>query len=238
MTNNSYSISIVLPAYNESKNIKQTLDDANNFLENSKAFESYEIIVVDDGSTDNTSMILDELKSTVNCLKVITHPKNKGYGRALSSGILETQFPWVLLMDADGQFKLSSLDSMLGYFSDYDIISGYRYKRRDPLGRILLGKTYSFLASSLFGLKIRDINCGFKLFRRETLDLEGLKCHAGVFYTKIFIKTKAKGYKIKEVPVEHFPRTGGKQTGASLKVVWESISDVFRLKFLSRSVNK
>lgn len=232
--NNKLCISVILPVHNEQDNIKKTVEDSLDFLSCQESFGEYEIIVVDDGSTDGTAHILKELAGSIEGLKVVTHSKNLGYGRALVSGVRQARFSWVFMMDADGQFKISSLGDMLKFISDYDIITGYRYKRSDPFYRVFIGKVYTALACLLFGLRLKDINCGFKLFKREVLDFDRTVCHAGVFYTDIFVKAKAKGYKVKEVPVKHFLRAGGMQTGAGLKVIFEAIKDLFRLGFSRR----
>jgi len=204
--NSQFSLSIILPVYNEGDNIKETIEDSIAFLEKQDFIRDYEIIAVDDGSRDGTVDILRELAEKNECLQTVTHPVNAGYGAALGSGIKRARFPWVFLMDADGQFKVKAIQNIISYMSDYDIIAGYRRRRSDNFYRIVLGKTYTFLVFLLFGLKMRDINCGFKLFKKETLDSNGIHCRAGVFYTNILVGAKAKGYKIKEVPVEHFPR--------------------------------
>lgn len=232
--NNNSSISIIFPVYNEEDNIKKTVEDTIDFLEKQDFFNAYEVIAVDDGSTDGTAHILKELAESVGCLKIVTHFKNLGYGRTLVSAVVETRFSWVFMMDADGQFEISSLRDMFQHISDYDIITGYRRRRADPFYRVFIGKTYTFLACSLFGLRFKDINCGFKLFKREVLDFDGTICHAGAFYTHIFVKAKAKGYKIKEIPVEHFPRIKGKQAGVNVKVIFVAIVDLIRLGFSKR----
>ncbi len=201
------------------------------FFKEQDFFDEYEIIAVNDGSTDQTGLILEKLKENFACLKIITHSKNFGYGKALASGVRKATFPWVLMMDADGQFKIDALKEMLEYMPDYDIVTGYRYKRTDPIHRVFIGKMYTLLACLLFGLKIKDVNCGFKLFRREILNFDDTVCHAGAFYTGVYTQAKAKNCKIKEVPVEHFPREGGRQTGASLKVMFMAVLDLIKLSF-------
>ena len=145
--------------------------------------------------------------------------------------ILKAKYDWLLLMDADGQFKIDSIGEMIGALAGYDIITGYRLRRVDSLYRVFLGKAYTAIACWLFGLNLKDINCGFKLMKREGLDIKRTVCHAGAFYTEIFKNAKAKGYKVKEVPVAHYPRKSGDQTGAKPQVIVKSLIDLFRLKF-------
>lgn len=228
----SYSLSVVLPVYNERDNIKKTVEDSVGFLSAQNIFEQYEIILVDDGSYDGTVEILKNLVVCNNYIRLVTHSKNLGYGRALVSGIKVANFPWVLLMDADGQFKLSSIKDFAEYLMEYDMVVGYRNKRRDSSYRVLLGKIYTFFTCIFFGLKLKDVNCGFKLFKKDILKFNDAICHAGAFYTNIFIKAKTHQYKIKEIPVEHFLRATGRQTGANFNVIVEATMDLLRLRFL------
>jgi len=226
-----YSISVILPAYNEEGNIKEVIEEMNEFLLKQDKFNNYEIIVVEDGSRDNTTKILRGLASRIPYLKLITHCKNLGYGKALLSGVKISQHPLVFFMDADRQFNIKEIAKMYSFIKDFDIIAGYRYKRKDSVYRIVLGKIYTWLVSLLFGLKIKDLNCGFKLVKKKILDVEYIYSNAGVFYTEIFLKAKNKGYKIKQIPIEHFPRLRGRQSGASLKVIFNSIIDLIRLRY-------
>jgi len=228
--NKRYSISVILPAYNEKGNIEKLIEETSDFLSIQDTLDSYEIIVVDDGSRDNTAEIIRGLVSKNIYLKLISHCKNLGYGKALMSGVKNAQYPLILFMDADGQFKIDNLNEMLNYILIYDIIVGYRYKRKDPLYRIGLGKIYTLLSCFFLGLNFKDINCGFKLFKRETIDHD-YKFVRGLFYTEVLLKAKNKDFRIKEIPVRHFPRLRGKQSGASLKVIFTTIIDLGRLAF-------
>jgi glycosyltransferase involved in cell wall biosynthesis len=228
------SLTVILPVFNEEDSIRGTIGHSVDYLKKQVFFADYEIIAVNDGSSDQTGFILDELKKTFACLKVITHENNLGYGRALVSGVQEARFPLVLMMDGDGQFQIDALEGMRDYIPEYDIVTGYREKRTDPLPRIFIGKAYTWLACLLFGLRVKDVNCGFKLFKKEILDFDGAISHAGAFYTGIYIRAKARNGRIKEVPVAHFPRMGGKPTGASVKVVFTAVSDLVRLSYLGK----
>lgn len=233
--NKNLSISVILPVYNEEGNIKQVVENSADFLQNHDAFAQYEIIVVDDGSNDNTANILRELAHKITYFKVITHYKNFGYGKALISGLGASQYPLVLFMDADGQLKISEINKFILYIEDYDIITGYRYKRKDNLYRTILGKTYSWLVFLLFGFKLKDINCGFKLFRKKLFEGKYIFSNSGSFFTEVFLKLVDRDCKIKEIPIEHSPRLKGRQTGGSFKVILSSVGDLVNLK---RPVNK
>jgi len=230
---NKYSLSVVLPTYNEEGSIEQTIEESVAFLKQQNKFEEYEIIVVDDGSTDQTASILKKLED-IELLKIITHPRNLGFGGAIVSGIKRAQYSWLLIMDSDGQFKIDSIQKITDYLSEYDIIAGYRCRRADVFYREFLGKAYTYLVCRLFGLTIKDINCGFKMFKKEALHLNGEHYHAGVFYTDIFIKAKQSGHRIIEVPIEHYPRASGRQTGANVNVIFKAAMDLVRLIFTKR----
>jgi len=231
--NADQSLSIVLPAYNEEDNIQRTIEDSLDFLENQDYFSEYEVVAVNDGSLDQTANVLRKLQGT-EFLKIITNPKKLGYGGALVSGIKHARFSWLLLMDSDGQFKINSIQKITKYLSEYDIITGYRHQRADTFYREILGKAYTHIVYRLFDLKLKDINCGFKLFKKEAFHLNGAHYHAGVFYTDIFMKAKQKGQRIKEVPIEHYPRVYGKQTGANVNVIFRAVMDLVKLIFTKK----
>lgn len=227
---NTISLSLILPVYNEELNINDVIVSSENFLNKNEIIKVYEIIVVDDGSTDKTADILESLRLKIRNLKVLRHNENLGYGAAILSGVQNAEYSWCLIMDADGQVSISSLNNALHYTKENDIIVGYRYKRDDPIIRIILGKLFSSLMNLLFHLNLRDVNCGFKLFRKKCLNINGFTCHSGAFYTHILLNAMKRGYLIKEFPIEHVSRKQGKQSGASLKVVCKSIIDVIRIK--------
>lgn len=226
-----FALSIIFPIYNEEINIQRTIEDSLNYLRGFEGVQEYEVILVNDGSTDGTSKILEEVVKDKNELVLINHTQNEGYGAALITGIKKAKYEWVLLMDSDGQIKINSVNAMKEFTDDYDIIAGYRAKRCDSIYRIILGKIYTTLASSFLKVRSRDINCGFKMFRKEFLDIEGINSHAGAFYTHVYIKAQAKDARIKEVPIEHFPREGGVPTGANMKVILTAMQDFFNLLF-------
>lgn len=228
MMDNNCALSVILPAYNEEGNLEDVIKATNNFLLGQKIFKEYEIIVVDDDSRDNSRHILKKLEGEIDCLKVVTHSVNLGYGKAIMSGVNNSKYSLLLFMDADGQFKIDSINEMLKYISIYDIIVGYRRNRRDPLYRTVLGKINTFLVFLLFGLKFKDINCGFKMLKRKVM-LFSYKSNGGLFYTELLLKVKNKDFKIMEIPVEHFLRSKGRATGGSWKVVVEAVKDMIGL---------
>ena len=225
-----FSLSVVLPVFNEEGNIERVVASVVDFLRNDEGFSEFEVIAVDDGSCDNTPAILKKLQDKFS-IKIVTHSENLGYNKALISGAAASIHPLILFMDADGQFKIDSLKKALQYIPDYDIIAGWRYKRQDFLYRIILGRAYVFWASFLFGFGLKDINCGFKIFKREAL-IYNHNFNGGLFYTRALLSAGNKGFRIKQIPVEHFPRLKGRGTGANWRVIFSTIRDTAKLKYL------
>lgn len=227
-------VSLTLPCYNEEGNIKEVASKACTllalFADTPEGTSKYEVIIVDDGSTDRTPDIIAELIEENPNIRVIHHDVNKGYGAAVSSGLKNSKYKYVCFVDSDGQFDLAELKKLIDLIPDNDIVIGYRTIRNDPFYRILNAKLYGLLIRILFGLKVRDINCAFKVFKKDVIDDLYIESDGALVNAEILIKAKKKGYnKIKEIPVSHYPRTSGKQTGANLKVIIKAFAEIFRL---------
>lgn len=222
------SISVVLPVYNEQGNIHEVIRMVYNTL--CSLTDDFEIIAVNDGSTDRTSEILKDLKYSGVYLKVIQHTKNKGYGAALVSGFRIAKKELILMMDADQQFNISEVTKFIPYIGSHDIVAGFRIKRQDPLFRYFLGKCFSFIIKLLFKINMRDINCGFKLFRADLLHNMHLTVKGSLISTEIIALAQKNKLKIKEIGVTHYPRISGKPTGANFKVILRAILGILRLK--------
>ncbi len=220
-------LSVILPVYNEEKNIETVINDICFNL--SLIMDKFEIIVVNDGSTDGTQGILSKISLESEHVNIITHGKNSGYGIALMSGVRNAKYPSVFLMDADGQFNTAELEKAFGYLDEFDIVMGYRVRRADSFYRTIFARGYGCLVFLFFGLRFKDVNCGFKLFKKSVLS-EKNKSIGGVFYTEVLLKAKKRGLRIKEIPVVHFPRLKGKQTGASPRVIFDALRDLVKLK--------
>lgn len=220
-------ISIILPVYNEEKNIENVVRSIVNFMPG--VFDKFEIILVDDGSNDQTPNIIKKISEGDAVIKTVRHPKNIGYGAALISGFKVSHYPLLFFMDSDGQFDMSEIKRLLPYSEKFDIVAGIRTARRDSLYRVFAGRMYNSLICLLFGIKTKDITCGFKLFKRQVFDKMELKSRGGFLNVEMLVKSKRLGYTIKEVGISHLPRTLGKETGASLKAIILKISDIFRL---------
>ena len=224
--NNRYkSISIFFPAYNEETNIKYTVLGAKKVTE--KLFSDFEIIIINDGSTDRTGKIADKLAQKHQEVKVVHHKPNRGYGGALISGFKQAKKELVFFSDADLQFDLKEIKNLLFYIDRYDIVIGYRNPRKDPPLRILNAFGWKLLNRILFDLKIKDIDCAFKLFRQKVIRSIKIESKGAMVSAELLIKLRDKGYKFKEVPVKHLPRISGKPTGAKLKVIIKAFKELW-----------
>jgi len=227
MTN--LSISVVLPAHNEAENIRTTVENCISYLENNVS--DYEVVVVNDGSTDDTQKIVQELKSTNSKVFLVNHPVNKGYGSALRSGFDKASCEYTFFMDSDGQFNINDLDRLIPLVSAKDVVIGYREDRADSFIRLLNAWLYGLYIYLIFGLKVRDMDCAFKVFpTRAYQDIRPIKSGGALFSAEFLIKLKRNGFKLSEVPVRHFPRRFGTQSGANIKVILRMFKESWKLR--------
>ena len=230
-------ISVFFPAFNEEKNIKKIIITAYSIL--SKISKKFEIIIIDDGSKDNTNKIIKSLCLKYKNLKLITHLLNKGYGASLISGFYNSNYEWVAFADSDGQFDFLEIEKFISAQKrkDIDLVIGYYLKRQVSLFRKFNTFLWQFIVRVLFNLKVRDIDCGFKLINRDVIyKIPKLKSQRGAFIsTELLVKSKVAGFKIYEIPVHHYPRKGGNPTGANFNVIVSSFKDLFKLYFELKS---
>jgi glycosyltransferase involved in cell wall biosynthesis len=226
------SISLVLPAYNEAENIESMIAEAVPAL--AACSEDYEIIVVDDGSADDTAQITRGLMQSTPCLRLVQHPVNQGFGAAVFTGFTSAAKDWIFYTDADRQFVLGELERFVPLMATADLIAGYRAPRRDPALRVLYGKGWSMLCTFLFGYTVRDVDCAFKLFRREIVQTLGpsIASRGATFSIEWLVRAKRAGYHFVELPVSHRPRVAGSQTGAKIHVVVRAFRELlgFRIR--------
>jgi glycosyltransferase involved in cell wall biosynthesis len=227
------SISIFFPCYNEQENIARVVEKVVSVLE--KLNCDFEVIIVNDGSSDNTAKISDKLASRDKRVKVIHHEHNLGYGVALQSGFKASTKELVFYTDGDGQFDIGEMPALLPLMEQYDIVSCYRLNRQDNLIRKINGWCWTKLVSLLFGLKIRDVDCAFKLYKREIFNNIVLESKGALISTEILARATGKGYSITEKGVHHYPRTAGKQTGANIRVIMRAFKELFLLHKKIRS---
>jgi glycosyltransferase involved in cell wall biosynthesis len=229
-------LSIVLPAHNEAGNIERVVTS---FLTQAReqGLEP-EIIIVNDGSTDETPGISHELARRHESVMCIDHPENLGYGAALRSGISASEGDYVAITDGDGQFDPDDLLGLLAYTDSYDVIVGYRMRRADPLGRRLLGYMWTSVGKWLFKVPIRDMNCALKLFKRQIIQNLELHCKGPGISLEIMAGIAASRIPIKEVGCSHLPRQSGSQSGASLRVVLRGLAELFHLMAGRHGLNR
>ena len=231
MTSMIERLSVFFPAYNEEKNIQQTVLKAIEVLE--EDFKDWEIIVVNDGSKDRTGEIVRKMALNQPRLKLIEHYPNRGYGAALRSGLYNARFDWIAFTDADGQFDFSEINNFLRVQRETgaDLVIGYYLRRSVPLYRLVNTFFWEALVNLLFGLRVKDIDCGFKLFSRRVVEgIPPLESERGAFVsTEFLVKAQREDFKIVEVGVHHYPRRTGYGTGANINVILRSFIDLFRL---------
>lgn len=228
------SVSIVIPAYNEANNLRRTVDHVSTIAESLEM--DYEIIVVNDGSLDRTGEVAHQLVKRLPHIHLVGYESNRGYGGALKAGYQVAIKDWITIFPADGQFEFSEIEHLLAKTAQAELICGYRQHRRDPFMRLLNAWGWNHLVRLLFGYLCRDIDCGFKLFRRDILDHVQLESNGAVIDTEFLVGAKALGYQIAEVPVTHLPRAKGSATGAKPGVILRAFWDLlnFRLKSARR----
>jgi glycosyltransferase involved in cell wall biosynthesis len=234
------SLSYFFPAYNEAENIEQLVAEA--LTELAPLARRFEIICVDDGSTDGTSAIADRLAAEhPDLVRVVHHGVNQGYGAALRSGLGAARYPLVCFTDGDRQFRIADLGRLLDRMSEPvgtdattlpDVVVGYRVRRADPAIRLAYARVYRACLRVFFGLRVRDVDCACKLFRREALEDIRLTSGGAFLSAELLIKLRALRRTVVEVGVPHHPRTAGRASGADPRVVLRAMRDFWRLRLL------
>jgi glycosyltransferase involved in cell wall biosynthesis len=220
-------LSVFLPCHNEEGNVQRVVEALESELP--KVSVQYEIVVVDDGSRDRTGEIADRLTAVNPNVKVVRHTINRGYGAAVISGIRACTQPWAVLCDGDGQFEPSDIGRLVTKVPDYDVVVGRRAHRADPLMRRVNGKAWTVLMRLFLGIRISDIDCGLKLFRRDLLEGIDLQAKGAMISAELMVYLAGRGANTCEVDVRHLPRLAGKQTGASIKVILRAFKELLLL---------
>ena len=222
------SISVFFPCYNEQDNITRVVEQALTVLEKLNA--DFEVIIVNDGSSDSTGQIAEEIAGQKDRVKVVHHGTNLGYGAALQSGFKAATKELVFYTDGDGQFDINEMPPLLRLMEQYDIVSCYRLNRQDNLIRKINGWCWTKLVCLLFGMKIRDIDCAFKLYKREIFDNIKVVSTGALIDAEILARAVRKGYRVTQQGIHHYPRTAGAQTGANLRVILRAFKELLRLR--------
>jgi len=222
------SITVFFPCHNEQDNVARTTEQAVDVLSGIDA--DYEVIIVNDGSSDNTAQIADNLAAENSRIKVVHHTTNLGYGAALQSGFKAAGKELIFYTDGDGQFDINEMPPLLTLIKQYDIVSCYRINRQDSCLRKLNALAWTKLVCFLFKMKIRDIDCAFKLFKRQIFKDIDMKSTGALIDTEILARAIQKGYTVTQKGIHHYPRTAGRQTGANIAVIIRAFKELFELR--------
>lgn len=217
------SLSVFFPCYNEEENIPALLSQALAVLPTYA--KRFEIIVVNDGSTDNTKEVVRQIAQNNPQVVMVSHMKNRGYGASLQTGIKKAKYEWTFWTDGDLQFDLNNLASFVPHAETHNAIIGYRKHRADTFIRKVNGELYTQLINILFGLRVRDIDCAFKLIQSDLLKDMKLTATGAFTSAEILIRLKEKGIQFKQVSTPHYPRKRGTPTGGSLRVIFRGIKE-------------
>ena len=222
-------ISAIFPAYNDGGTIGELVEKTFRLLETTG--RDFEIVVVDDGSKDNTAAVLKATEAKLGArVRIVRHPQNRGYGAALRSGFKAARKELVFYTDGDGQYDPCELSLLLPQMtSSIDLVNGYKIKRHDPLYRIVVGKVYNRFVRLAFRLQVRDVDCDFRLVRRELLNQAHLESDSGVICVEMVHKLQRLGCRLTEVPVHHYPRLVGRSQFFRFRAVTETLLQLIHL---------
>jgi len=221
----TYSLSVILPAHNEEVAIASTVQEVVTAL--ADWLEDFEVIVVNDGSKDQTKALVEEIATAYPCVRLINHPENQGYGAALVSGFESISKELAFFMDSDGQFDIHDLERFFPLIDEYDAVLGYRIDRQDTRMRKLNAWGWKMLVRLVFGLRVRDVDCAFKLYRSKFFYEHRLETRGAMINTEILYKFTREGYTYTQIGVHHLPRRGGRATGAKLSVITRAFRELF-----------
>ncbi|MCA9441511.1 MAG: glycosyltransferase family 2 protein [Candidatus Omnitrophica bacterium] len=222
------SLTVFFPAHNEEENIGPLVRKTHETL-NGKV-EDFEILAINDGSTDGTRMVLDELEKEIPEFRGVHHEINQGYGGAVQTGFRSATKDLVFFSDGDGQFDITEISLFLDAIDDYEAVLGFRKDRQDPFHRKVFAKCWGTLIRILFGIRVRDLDCAFKMFRREHIESIQFETQGAMITTELLAKlSKRPDFTFTQIGVTHLPRTAGEQSGGSPKVVLRAFKELFRM---------
>jgi len=221
-------ISAFFPAYNDGGTIASMVLSAILVLE--KLTDDYEVIVVNDGSQDYTREILDELEQQYDRVRIVHHEKNKGYGGALRTGFSEASKEFVFYTDGDAQYDVRDLPALWKVMDDsVDMVQGYKIGRSDPLHRVIIGRIYHWVTNLAFGIRLKDVDCDFRLIRHSVFDKVTLESDSGVICVEMMKKIRDAGFRIGEVPVHHYHRAYGQSQFFNFRRIFRVGRDLLKL---------
>jgi glycosyltransferase involved in cell wall biosynthesis len=230
--NHAASLSFFFPAYNEEDNVRPMVENALRIL--GPYAERLQVVIVDDGSRDGTADVGRRLAAENPSVTYVRHETNRGYGEAIRSGLNASTGELVFFSDGDRQFDLAEISRLWDRLEDADLVVGYRIKRADPPHRLVIAETYNRILRRLFGIRIRDVDCAFKLMRAEVAHTVQPTSGGAFFSAEFVLRANARGYRIVEVGVTHLPRTAGRSKGATPAVILRTFREMFALRRVLR----
>lgn len=231
------SISVFFPCYNDENTIAKLIDDA--VYELKKLTNDYEIIVIDDGSKDNSRNILKKLSSQLPYVRLVLHKKNRGYGGALKSGFQTASKDLVFYTDGDGQYDVHEMPILYQLMSDdINFVNGFKMKRQDAFHRVLLGNMYSRFVRLLFLLPVYDVDCDFRLIRKSLIKKLELKSNSGSICTELVKKAQRQGAVFRQVSIHHYERRFGRSQFFRLNRLLATFRELARLWWQLMVVDK
>jgi len=223
-------LSLVIPAHNEAPNMTKVIGNSIAVLD--RLAPDWEIVLVDDGSTDDTVVrARAAMGAAESRLRVISHDSKRGYGITVGDGLRAARMDYVAFMDGDGQFDPADLNTLATLIPTADLAAGWRRRRADPGYRLVIAGVFNILVRTLYGVRVRDIDCGLKLMRREVLDAASpLLARSALLNTELYFKCQRSGLRVRQVAVNHYPRVAGVRSGARLIPILRAIRDLVWLR--------
>lgn len=221
------SISAFFPCFNEEKNVAPLVDNLKKVLP--QVAEVYEIIIINDGSSDRTGEVAEALAKKTHLVRVVHHPTNLGYGSSIRSGFEAARYDWIFFTDGDQQFDVGQLKDFIPYTGKSPAVIGYRQKRADGLLRTVNARLFKLFIDSLFRLRVKDIDCAFKLLKTDMVKSTPLHTTGAMISSELLYRLKKRGVKFVQLPVKHYPRIYGTPTGNNPKVVVKAGFEAIRL---------
>jgi glycosyltransferase involved in cell wall biosynthesis len=217
-------LSVILPCHDEAENVERAIDEATAAGE--LVADAHEILVVDDGSTDATRDLAQARAAVDPRVRVLVHDVNRGYGAAVRTGIAAARLEWLFLTDADLQFDMTELTRFVPLAQSTDVIAGFRTHRADPPHRLLNAAAWNALVRRVFDVPLRDVDCAFKLMRRDLVQALPLAAEGAMVSTELVTRAQDAGARIAELGVGHRPRMAGRSSGASPRVVLRAFREL------------
>jgi len=227
--------SLVIPAHNEAENLPGLLERSRKALP--PLATDWEVVLVDDGSTDGSAETARRaMGEDAGRLQVVTHAAKSGYGKTVGDGLRAAKGDYVAFMDGDGQFAPEDLERLAALVADgADLAAGWRIRRADPWHRSVVSKTFNFLVRLLYGIRYRDLDCGFKLMRRSVLDRTApLISRAALINTELYYKATRAGFRVAQTGIPHHPRLAGVRSGGRLKPILRAVRELVLLRWRLR----